>query len=189
MADHAPEELVIAGTGDLHIAPHGTALPVTPTATLNGAFKTLGLTTEDGAKLTWTPKVEEFNAWQSRSAVRRELTGQELQLETSLEQWNETNFALAFGGGQVTQPSPGIFRYDFLDDDAALAEYTAVLDFADGGKHYRICVPRVNVTESAEIALKRGALAELPVTLKALTEAGQGIAYMLTDDPSWGAGS
>ena len=182
-------ELVVASSGQISVAPIGTALPTATTAALNAAFYGLGYATEDGVTLTATPEVEEFMAWQSRQAVRRELLGQEIQVAFSLEQWNEATIPLAFGGGTITGTAPN-YRYDLPDEDDAIDERSMVIDAVDGAKHYRWVFPRGSVTESAETQLTRGALAVLPITFKALAPAAGGASgYMLTDDPAFAAGS
>lgn len=184
MAQQTAEELVVAGFGDVYVAPYGTALPpnTDERAALNAAYTKLGFVTEDGLTFSWAPTVEDYMAWQSRSAVRRELTTQEFTFTYALEQWNDDNMRLAFGGGEVSEVAPGVFRYDFLNDDDALEELTMVLDWNDGDNAFRLVVPRGNVTDTTEVQLQRGALATLPISFKALAPgAGASTAYMLTN--------
>jgi hypothetical protein len=189
MAEQDPAELVVAGTGDIYVAPVGSTLPVDPEDALSASYVKLGYTNEDGLTLHRTPQVEEFMAWQSRSPVRRELVGQEIMLSFALEQWNSRNVTFAFGGGEVVDLGGGVHRYNFVDDDDQLEENTLVADFRDGDKHYRIVFPRGNVTEDTETNLVRSALAVLPVGFKALKPADEVTAYLLTDDPAFVAAS
>lgn len=183
-------ELVVASSGQVSVAPVGTPLPTTPTGALNAAFTGLGLLTEDGVKLTVTPKVDEFMAWQSRQAVRRELSAQEIAIAFQLEQWDEITVPLAFGGGAITTVSGG-YRYDFLADSAALDERALVIDAVDGSRHQRYVFPRGNVTEAVETSFVRSALAVLPITFKALAPSdGSASGYALFDDAAaFAAGS
>lgn len=183
------QELVIAGTGAINLAPYGTALPSEYDDNLNAAFKPCGFTTEDGLGVTWTPTVQDFMSWQSRHPTRRELTAVELALSAQLQQWNEQNLVAVFGGGAVTDVAPGSYRYDFVADDEQLDEVSAVCDWQDGDRHYRLVVPRCNATEAVDVKLARADLALLPLGLKALGGAAQGIAYLLSDDPAVGTGS
>lgn len=183
-------ELVVASHGDVYIAPVGTTLPTAVDGALDGDFIQVGFITEDGVTLSVTPTIDEFMAWQSRQAVRRELSAQEIQIAFSLEQWNEHSIVLAFGGGTVTEPSPGEYQYDFIDEDAPLDERSIVLDWQDGDKQYRSVFERGNVTESVETNFVRSALAVLPITFKVLSPTNGGSpGYILTDDPSFEAGS
>lgn len=186
MSGQDPTELVVAGNGSLHVGPVGSEFPEGLEAP-STHFLDVGLTTEDGATFSRTPTIQEFKAWQSRSAVRREITDEEQSLSTSLEQWNAENFTLAFGGGEITQLGNGLFEYVPLGDSDALAENAAILDFNDGDKRYRILIPRCSVTEATEIQLQRGALANLPVNLKVLAPgAGEKPWRMITNDPAFG---
>lgn len=182
-------ELVVAGNGDLYVGPVGVELPEGPLDDLSPHFVKCGLVSEDGATLTRTPEIQEFKSWQSRSPTRRELVGEEIQVAFSLQQWNAANFVLAFGGGEITDLGGGEFRYDFLGDQAQLAENALILEWADGAKHYRLVMPRGNVTDATETQLTRGALAVLPVSFKVLAPgAGEVPAFLLTDDPNFGDG-
>lgn len=178
-------ELVVASFGNVHVAPVGTTLPTSATASLDAAFHTLGLISEDGVTVTATPTIESFMSWQRRQAVRRELTGQEIQIAFALQQWNAENVILAFQGGVVSEPSPGTFRYDFPDGEAALDERSIVVDWSDGpNSTHRMVFERGNVMEAVEFQLVRSALAVLPITFGILApESGDGSpGYYLVDD-------
>lgn len=182
-------ELVVAGSGDVYVAPYGTTRPTTVDAALDGNFFKLGYCTEDGLQLTQSPNVEEFMAWQSRHPVRRALTGLEVTFTFGLEQWNEQTIQTALGGGSVTEYSSGKYKYVPIGDDEQLDEVSIVAEWQDGDKDYRLLIPRCQATESVEIQLTRTALAILPVTVKALGTAGLNAYEIYTNDPSFEAGS
>ena len=189
MAWNNADELVVAGSGQMYVAPVGTPLPADAVVALNVAFIGLGFITEDGAALTVTPEVTDFMAWQSRSPVRREKTSQEIQIAAALMQWNEQTVPFAFGGG-VVSGSAGAYRYNLPSDEAALDERALILDAVDGVKHMRWVFPRGNVTEAVEAAFSRANPAALPVTFKALApSAGASPGYFLTDSGAFAAGS
>lgn len=179
-----PNELVIAGTGAISVGPIGSTLPTSPTAALSG-YTELGYTTEDGVKFTKERDIKDFFAWQKKDPVRRELISRTLVAAYALEQWNGDTVTHAYGGGEVTEPTPGTFRYDFPTEDDALDEVTEVIDWQDGDKHYRFVIPRGTVSENVETDLMRTELSVLPVTFKALAPLNGGIAYILTDDPAF----
>lgn len=180
------QELVVAAHGDVYIAPVGTTLPTNPTAALNAAFRGLGLITEDGVTLSVAPDIESFNAWQRRQPVRRELTGQDITLGFALEQWNAENVKFAYSGGDVSEPSPGIFRYDFPSDEDSLEERAIVVDWQDGDKSYRIVFSEGNVTEETETQLVRNDLAVLPITFSVNSPTNGGSpGYLLVDDAAF----
>lgn len=189
MSSQDASELVVAGSGDVYVAPFGTTLPTTVDGALDGNFFKLGFTTEDGLQLTQTPTVEEFMAWQSRHAVRRELTALEVTMTFGLEQWNEQTLQTALGGGTVTEYSSGKYKYVPVGDDEQLDNVSVIAEWSDGAKDYRLVIPKCQATESVEIQLTRTALAVLPVTVKVSGQAGVAAYAIYTNDPSFEAGS
>jgi hypothetical protein len=178
-----PSELVVASNGQVYVAPVGTPLPVNPTTALNAAFTGLGFVTEDGVSLSVSPEIQDFGAWQSRQPVRRELTAQEVLASFALEQWNETTVPLAFGGGEVTSPSTGVYRYELPSGNLALDERSLVIDSIDGDRHMRFVIPRGNITDAVETSLQRTELSVLPIAFKALEPLNGGTPmYFLSDD-------
>lgn len=190
MAWNNANELFVAGTGEVNVAPVGTALPTGPSTALNAAFFGLGYTTEEGLTFTSTPTITDFNAWQSNQAVRRELTAQELQAAFQLEQWNEESVPLAFGGGAITSVSGG-YKYVFPAAGDAVDERSLVADVQDGTRVMRFVIPRGTVTESVETQFQRTALGVLPITFKALqpTDGSAICTVYFSDSTAFAAGS
>ena len=189
MSSQNASELVIAGTGNVYVAPFGTTLPTTIDGALNGNFFKLGYVTEDGIKIKSSPTVDEYKAWQSRYPVRRSLTALDVDITFTLEQWNEVTLQTALGGGAVTEYSSGKFKYVPVSDTEQLDEVSIVAEWQDGTKNYRYVIAKGQATESVEIDLQRTALALLPVTIKTLGQAGVDPYQIYTDDPSFAAGS
>lgn len=180
-------ELVVASGGDIFVAPVGATIPTDPNGTVTSEWVQLGLIDDDGAKFTRQVTLQEFKAWQRRLPVRRDVNEEEMTATFSLEQWNAENFAFAFGGGEVTEVTPGIYRYEFPSGDDALDEKALMIRWNDGNRNYQIAFERGNVTEQVEVALKRSDLAQLPIGYKALAAPGDdsiGVTF-LTDDPAF----
>ena len=81
----------MAGTGTIHLAPYGTALPDGSTAvleSLDAAYVDLGYTTEDGATMVDGVSVEDVKAWQENYAVRRLVTEYTGTITFALMQWS-----------------------------------------------------------------------------------------------------
>jgi hypothetical protein len=186
-------ELVIANDGQAFFAPVGTPLPVPgddPTAALDKAFVGAGWITDNGAALNVGSTVVDINAWQTRNAIRREKTAQEITCIWAMQQWNESNIVLAFGGGEVVDEGEGLFSYKFPKSSDPLDERSLVMDAIDGENHLRFVFPRGNVTDAVEAKFARGAASELPITFKVLEPAeGGDIAYFLTDAAGFAVGS
>jgi hypothetical protein len=188
-------EIVVAAQGHIYVA-NLADNPLMPTntdgpgATIPGNdFVDLGYTTEDGATFTASPTVEDINAWQKATPVRRLVTARSLMVAFSLEQWNQDTFALAFGGGTWSEPATGVFRYDPPADEDALSEYAMILDFADGDRKGRVVVYKFNVTEAVETTLTRGGAALLPITANALTPDDQDRSWYFVGDDSLAFGN
>ena len=194
MAERDPDELVIAGSGDLYFAPYGTVLPDADTdavdAAINGAFVKVGYVSEDGLTFGFNPTVEEFFAWQSRSPVRREMTATEYTLSFVLEQWNSDNILLAFGGGTAGANASGDMLVEFLSQTDQLDEVSVICDWQDGTKQYRLVVTRATINDAVEVQLQRNELGMFPVSLKTL-DPGESARemFLLTDDPAFMAAS
>jgi hypothetical protein len=188
MANNAAE-LIVAGNGAISVAPVGTPLPTSPTASLNAAFLNLGYATEDGVTFTATPDVKDYRAWQSKQAVRREVNAREVQAAFALEQWNEDTVPLAFGGGEITVTGTDpnfVYKYTLPLAGDALDERSLVIDFEDGDRNGRIVVPRGNITDAVETKFQATDLAVLPITFKALEPTdGSAIAYFLFNDSAF----
>lgn len=187
-------EVRIAKNGAIHVAEVGTTLPDGSDVedidgSLDSGFVNLGYATEDGVTFSVTPEILEVSAWQARTPVRRDLQAQALRNSFGLIQWNAHTVQYAFGGGAITEPTPGVYRYDFPDEGDALDERSLIVDWEDGDSHYRLVVPRGNVTEAVETNLVRSAATSLPITHDALEPEDGGLAYILSDDPAFGTGS
>lgn len=190
MAWQDPQEIRIAASGEVYVAPVGTTLPTDPTTALPSEWVGLGLITTDGASLAVAPEIQDIMSWQSRQAVRRELINQEVTATFALQQWNEETIPLAFGGGEVTNPSGSVFRYE-LPTSGALDERAMVIDAIDGDVHQRWILPRGNVTDAVEVSMVRDAEQQLPIAFKALQpdDGGTSLIYLSDDAAAFAAGS
>lgn len=187
------EQLVVAVAGSVKLAnlADSPSLPANsdgPTAATPD-FTDLGYTTEDGVTLTATPTVEDIGAWQSATPVRRLVTARAITAAFSLEQWNQDNFALAFGGGVWSEPAAGVFRYDPPADTDALSEYALIVDFQDGTRNARAVIMRGNVTEAVETQLVRTGAAVLPITFSGLTPDNADRAWYFVGDDALAFGN
>lgn len=190
MAWNDTSEIRVFSGGEVYVAPVGTALPTTPTAALNVAFVGLGYISEDGASLSVSPEIQDIMAWQSRQAVRRELTSQEVTATFALLQWNESTIPFAFGGGSVELVSGSNYKYE-LPTSGALDERSVVLEATDGAITERIILPRCNVTDAVETQFVRTDASLLPITVKALQPAdgSTSMIFLSNDAASMAVGS
>lgn len=183
-------EIVVAAGGSLSFAPVGTPLPTNLTTALNAAFKDVGYIDEDGATFTAGVDVEDIMSWQKATPTRRLVTARTLAAQANLQQWNEDNFALAFGGGDWTEPTAGVHRYDPPADQDPLEEHAVVLAWQDGDRSSRLVISRATVNEEVETQFVRNGASVLPITFQALTPDDADAAwYYLTDDHQFSAAS
>jgi hypothetical protein len=174
----------VGANGKFVVAPVGTAAPVNPTSAWGAGWIDLGYSTKDGATLRDSRTMEEITVWQQMEAVRRIVTGKAFRIATNLRQWNKDTITFGFGGGTITSPAAGVFKYvppapEYIDERAA------GLDWLDGIYHYRLIIPRGTVSEGVETKLAPTSNAELPIAFDALGSAGVDTWYFYTDDPAF----
>lgn len=188
MAWNDPFETFVGAKGQLYVAPVGTSFPsgfATPASTWTG----LGYTTEDGVAVSQSINVEEFRAWQSLHPIRRVKTGESFTIGAALEQWNETNLPLAFGGGSVTSVSGG-YQYTPPAPEE-IDERAMICDVVDGTRQMRFLISRGSVSETVEASFHRGSMALLPITFAALEpdDGGRLWSVLSNDTAAFAAGS
>jgi hypothetical protein len=189
MAWNDAGEAIVAGSGQVYVAPVGTTLPTTAEATLNAAFEGLGFHTEDGVTVGNAPEITELRVWQARYPIRRQRDTENFTVSFSLVQWNEVSVPLAFGGGAVVTDGGSGYKYTPPAPDDAIVEKALVVDVVDGSTHGRFVVPRGNAVEAVEANFRRTELATLPITFSALESEGQSAWTFYTDSTGFAAGS
>jgi hypothetical protein len=175
-------EIRVGANGSIHVAPVGTTLPADSDTALAVDWLNLGYTTEDGVTFARDPSFNDIRGWQSKRTLRKILESETMMASFELIQWNKDTVALAFGGGEVSEPTAGVFRYDFPDPEE-MDERAMVISWLDGTITNRLICPRVQVASAIEIQLTRTAETRLAVEAELLDNT-TAIAYILTDDPA-----
>lgn len=187
MAEETAEALIVAGNAHIHVAPVGTTLPSTEDEQLASAFVDLGFTTNDGIQFSNTRTVEGIRPHQRFRPVRYIVTEQDSTVGFSMMQWDADTVPLAFGGGQVTEPTPGTYRYEPPAPET-LDERSVVADVLDGEVIWRFVLARAMVTNDVEATFGRTTNADLPITLGVMEPSSGPVWYALTNadvmDPS-----
>ncbi len=183
-------EVVVGASGDIYTAPVGTTAPTDPTSAYAAGWSaSLGYLTEDG--VSWAPSVENnlIGAWQSFYPIRALIASRNITVGFSLMQWNTETLRLAFGGGEVTEPSNNVFKY--TPPDASEQDERALgIDWADGDEHYRLIIPKGIVSDIGETNLVRTDAAVLPITFSIQAPpAGEDPWFLLTDSAAFVLGS
>lgn len=178
------DEIMVGQNGSISVAAYGTTLPTSINSVIHADFLDLGYLTEDGVTFTDGKTINDVNAWQSFYPLRKIISARESMVKFALEQWNIYTVQLAFGGGSVTEPSTGEYKY--VPPSPEEVDYRSmVVDWQDGTTNYRLVIPRGLVTESVETSLVRSEQATLPITFSVLGADAQDAWYFLTDDPGF----
>jgi len=176
----------VAGTGELFLAPVGTALPTAVDTPLNVAFNGYGYTTDDGVKLAKSINRDGVAAWQSATPVRNIITSQEFTIEATFLQSNKDILKLWLNSGDFASDGGTGFRADVPVDPIG-AQYAMVLEWKDGTITSRLVVAKVEVTDTGDVTVAREAQS-FPVTLSALPpDSGSVLASWLTSDTAFDA--
>lgn len=186
-----PGETIIAGNGQVYIGAVGATAPTSEVSALAAAtWFGLGYHTEDGASINQSPEVIRHKAWQTKADVRRTRESDILQISFGLIQWNEQSVPLAFGGGTVSEPSAGKYKYVPPTAGAAENEKALILDIVDGSTVLRFYVPRGTVVEGVESQFTRSQMGALPITFEAM-EPDDGTAQwsLFTNSTAFATGS
>ncbi len=180
------QQIRVFGGGNLHIAAYGTDLPTAPDGVLDSAFHDVGFVTRDGFSLNSGSEVENVDSHQSALPTRKLVVSRSYAVAAQLQQQDSINYAAAFGGGDFTEPTPGVYRYDPPADTDSLPEYSLVLDSFDGDIQQRVVVLRATIEGEVETTHVRNGAALLPITFTALTpDDADRPWYFLTNDANF----
>lgn len=177
-------EIVVGANGSIYTAPLGSAVPASISSPLGAEWTELGYATEDG--VTWTDgkSLESIRAWQSFYDLRRIVTSKEGSLAFSLMQWNRATVELAFGGGVVSSPAVGAYRYT-PPVPAEIDERMMAVEWVDGAHDFRLTFLKGIVSESVEVNIVRTAAGLLPITFSLLGDDGLDPFILDTNHPAF----
>lgn len=192
MAGSNANEIRVAGTGRILVAPVGTTAPTDVTSAWGSGWKDLGYTSQDGIKLAKKDKLDPVETWQSVSPARFIYSDRDLTVKFQLLQLNEDTLPFFMGGDAVaeTTTGSGVYKYE-LAADPKFNEKAMGIEFSDGTDiTYRFVVSRGQVTETEELQLTRTASIKLGVTFTALAvDNTKPLATFLMKDPAYGTAS
>ncbi|MDX3130257.1 phage tail protein [Streptomyces europaeiscabiei] len=192
MAGSNANEIRVAGTGRILVAPVGTTAPTDVTSAWGSGWKDLGFTSQDGIKLAKKDKLDPVETWQSVSPARFIYSDRDLTVKFQLLQLNEDTLPFFMGGDAVaeTTTGSGVYKYE-LAADPKFNEKAMGIEFSDGTDiTYRFVVSRGQVTETEELSLTRTASIKLGVTFTALAvDNTKPLATFLMKDPAYGTAS
>ncbi|HET9656746.1 MAG TPA: hypothetical protein VFP72_15445 [Kineosporiaceae bacterium] len=179
-----PARITVPNRTHVYLAAVGSVAPVDATTAMAAAWKEVGLTTEDSLTFETSPEFKDVRSAQSDYPTRIFQTSETGTITVQLQEWSIDNFKAVFGGGQITTPSAGVFKFEppLL---GARTEIAACIEVIDGDKHYRYIIPRCLQREGVSQTLNKGSEAHLPLKLSILGGDAASAWYMLTDDPAF----
>jgi hypothetical protein len=185
MAGQNAQNVVVAGTGAVYVAPEGTALPADLVTPLPAAWEDVGYISEDGVQFTFSREQEEVMAWQVSTPVRVLVTNEPITVEFELEQFDRDAVMLAFRGGTLAGSTA---PFTYTPPDAGASDVRAItIDAVDGSYHLRFSFPRMQVSDDVAFALVRSDAIRLPLTFNVLASDTKW--QIISDHPGFGAGS
>lgn len=177
-------EIVVGANGSVLVADLGSEIPETVGTPLGASWVDTGYVTEDGVGWTDGKSVKAIRAWQSFYDLRRIIESREGMLVYSLMQWSGTNVKLAYGGGEISEPDPGFFRY-LPPDPESIDEKMMAVEWQDGDFDFRLVFPRGMVSEKVDTKIVRTDAGLLPITFSLLGQHGQPPYILDTNHPAF----
>lgn len=178
----ASGQVLVGASGTVYLAPVATAAPTSESSALNAAFIEQGFISADGVTIRDSKDVAEVTAWQTPYAVRRLVTGRTFEVEFALEQVNWSSLPFAMGGGTLSEPTAGHYKYLPPDADD-LDPRAMVIEWADGAsRNYRLYIPQGIVTAPVEFTVKRDEAAMFPITFGAIFDGTNDVYTLFSDD-------
>jgi hypothetical protein len=161
----------VALTGGIYVAPTGTTLPTTATASLNAAFKDLGYVGPDGFSITPEDETFDYKAWQNGVSVRSGISGTKFTFGFTLLETTKLGLEVYFKGASVTGVHASGTGPAAMEVESSLPDRRAyVLHVVDGTTEIRYVLPIAEVTERGEIIHQNGEPVGYPLTLTAFPD-------------------
>lgn len=171
-------------TGEVSVAPVGTAAPTSSTAALNASFVGLGYVSEDGVTKTPTLTTQKVRAWQNAALVRMLFTEKDWDLKFTMIESKGAAVGLYYGN-TVAVVSSG--QWSLTPDGTSPDPRAFVLDVVDGSIHERIYVPTGYVTNRGDVVYQNGDVTGREVTITCVYDSGISAPFKIfTDNTSWG---
>lgn len=164
----------VAVTGAVYVAPSGTTLPLHATQTLNVAFDDVGYISEDGVVESQASDTNDIKAWQNAAIVRKVQTSHDLTYQFTMIETNATALELFYGN----YSAGAVEVTGELPDRQCM-----VLDVVDGSEILRAVLPAAQVTARGDVTYASGDAVGRQVTVTAYPDTDGVKAYIyLTED-------
>lgn len=172
--------------GNIYMAPKGTTAPTDLDTAWAAGWVDLGYLSDDGVSMEYSTDVEDINAWQSLSPVRKVLTGVDMTLGFTALELKTATMTLYFPSATMTDVSGTVHKLSIpaapSPDERAIG-----LEWVDGSIKNRLVISRGEITDRGAITIGRSDAVGLEMTVSAYATSAPEIAVWLSNDPAWSA--
>lgn len=179
-------QIRVAGTGKLYVAPVGTAAPTDVTTAWGAGWQDLGFTDESGVVMGKKDSWDSITLWQATVPARKVPKSRSFTAKFNMQQINAVTLPLWAGGGTVATNGASGYLYTIAESLTSY-ERSLGIEWSDnnGSITTRIIVPRGQVTDTTDISLSRTKAADLGITYEALGLDGvTPLVYWYSNDPN-----
>lgn len=155
----------VAVTGAVYVAPTDTAAPTSSDSALNVAFVDLGYVSADGITESIDRSTTQIRAWQNGSLVREVTSEGTYSVSMMFIETNEAVLELYYGATNTAG------KFD-IDPTSTGGRKSFVIDVVDGANVERIYIPAGEITALGERTLASGEAVGYEVTITAYADAG-----------------
>lgn len=179
-----PTRITIAQMARVYLAPVGSIAPADESASLDAAWREVGLFTPDSVRFTDDPSFEAVTSHQSAFPTRRFQTASAGSFEVDLQEFSGKNLLSVFGGGTLSQVSSG--HYKFVPPViGGRSSAACLLDITDGARKFRLVIPQADCTEQVQFDMRRTNETTLPLRLAILGSDAVDPYYWLSNAADW----
>lgn len=165
----------VAVTGAVYVAPTGTTSPSYADDTLDAAFTDLGYVSADGIVETIDRSTEQIRSWQDGSLVREITSEGTYSVELTFIETNQDVVELYYG---ATLASGSLD----IDPRSSGGRQSFVIDVIDGTSIERTYISSGEITSVGERTLASGEAIGYTVTITAYADASEVVATKLFTD-------
>ena len=155
----------VAVTGAVYVAPTSTTGPTTSSSALDVGFVDLGYVSADGITENIDRTTNQIRAWQNGSLVREVTSEGTYSVDMTFIETNEAVLELYYG----TTNSSGEFN---IDPTSTGGRQSFVIDVVDGSSVERIYIPAGEITSVGTRTLASGEAVGYQVTITAYADTG-----------------
>lgn len=179
----ANDDLVRVGiTGDIYIAPVGTALPTNVTSPLNAAFVKVGHVTTDALTEALAVTSEKIRSWQKKGGVRSVVTEYDWTWQFVAMESSATVMELFYGG--ATTATVGGVSTTTIPIDIESVEKAMVIQIIDGDIITRYALEVVEISDRGDATHNGSDATGYDLTVS-VTGGAADLGKRITNDPAF----